>query len=378
MISDVSNQSQSGILVDRPHGISNPHIRRIQTVPKVKRRKTQGHEGIANEQILKHRNLYTLASNITKYNPKIKRCQSSPPPSYGVSYNPISTVNPLIRSDGLGVRFPNYHSLAGTYDIIFYFAQWGGDYIHHRTTKGSLVLSVSNQESVYCKERRKFILRTIPRGGETLKGVVRMDDAVQQGDRVSMGWYNFSFLQNNLRLRVVIDPDFQIDLTEEQIRKANAEIDIHVRGGFQEISNESSTKIKAGPNQPTQHDGIGLEPSFHRGRIKLVAQRGPLQICKNQAKERKNKNVGTAEFGPGNKQIVSAFEAEKKLREYMDVDNSWLSKYINLPKDVVSVIHQFVCPPPIFFLEEGDLWIEVDWNFCKGDLNSIFVARKRT
>ena len=280
-----------------------------------------------------------------------------------IIYNPTSVVNPLISPDGLGVRFPSYHSLAGTYDIVFYFAQWNGDYIHHRTTKGTLTLSASNEESISCKERRRFIRRTVPRGGETIEGTVQMDDIVKQGDRFSMGRYNFAFLQNDLRYRIVIDPTFQIDLSQEQIRKANAEIDIHVKGCQKQPIRKS----------PFANNNV----SMHRGRIKLVAQRAPLQIRKNQTKEcacirRDSNNIEQETV-----QFKSVDEAEETLEYYTDVDNSWLSKYINLPKDVLSVIHQFICPPPVFFFEKGDLWVEVDWNFRKGDLNSIFVARKR-
>jgi len=327
--------------------------------------------------------LYSLVPNIKKKR-KIEKCSITPLPSYGIDYSPISIVNPLIRPDGWGVRFPNYHSLAGTYDIVFYFAQWNGDYIHHRTTKGTLTLSVSNQESVYCKERRRFIRRTIPRGGETLKGIVRIDDAVKQGDRIYMGWYNFSFLQNNLRFRVVIDPAFQIDLTKEQIRKANAEIDIHVKGCHDD-SKESLDYFKSVSGltdlskQPSlRKGGQRRDISMHRGRIKLVAQRGPLRIKKKQSSTYKKKEKCSKNPLQDKSQFCSVKDAEKEYKKYMDVDNSWLSRHIDLPKDVLSVIHQFICPPPVFFFEEGDLWIEVDWNFRQGDLNSIFVARKRT
>ena len=306
-----------------------------------------------------------------------------PLPSYGVVYSPISIVNPLIRPDGLGVRFPNFHSLAGTYDIVFYFAQWNGDYIHHRTTKGTLILSVSNEESVYCKERRRFIRRKIPRGGETLKGFVQMDDVVKTGDQISMGWYNFSFLQNNLRFRVVIDPAFQSVLTEEQIRKANAEIDIHVNGCYSnEMHGKSDTNTSAGKslNKATyllshpEQNNDNKDILMHRGRIKLVTQLGPLCIRKNQSKECLSNNSSRYE----NTSFRSVKEAQIKLKDYMNVETSWMSNHLNLPKDVLSVIRQFICPPPVFFFEKGDLWIEVDWIFKKGDLNSIFVARKRS
>jgi len=69
-------------------------------------------------------------------------------------------------------------------------------------------------------------------------------------------------------------------------------------------------------------------------------------------------------------------EAEILLAQYHDASSSWLCRHdISLPTDVAFKIRQFVCPPPVLFLEEGDLCLSIkDADGCSGWV--IFARRK--
>lgn len=41
---------------------------------------------------------------------------------------------------------------------------------------------------------------------------------------------------------------------------------------------------------------------------------------------------------------------------------AWMHICKELPKDVIKIIHEFASPPPVLFLEEGDLVMTFDWS----------------
>lgn len=68
-------------------------------------------------------------------------------------------------------------------------------------------------------------------------------------------------------------------------------------------------------------------------------------------------------------------EAEElNRRYYFNTGASWLCSHMSLPSDITLMVRRFVCPPPVFFFEKGDLWI---FYGLPGRTRLTTVARRR-
>jgi hypothetical protein len=82
-------------------------------------------------------------------------------------------------------------------------------------------------------------------------------------------------------------------------------------------------------------------------------------------------------------QFKTLEEAENLLRySQHDCSQHWLYKYTEFPKEVVVQILTFLTPPPVFFVEDGDLLLEVKSNYTdtRGYICSAktkMIARRR-
>ena len=74
-------------------------------------------------------------------------------------------------------------------------------------------------------------------------------------------------------------------------------------------------------------------------------------------------------------------EAEDAIQKTINdsTRNSWLPQHLGVPFTVAPLIHEFVSykPCPAFFLEEGDLCLDVQWDngfatWCR----TIYIGRK--
>jgi hypothetical protein len=60
--------------------------------------------------------------------------------------------------------------------------------------------------------------------------------------------------------------------------------------------------------------------------------------------------------------------ADKAMESYRDGSNSWMCQNLKVPAGVAFAIRKFVTPPPVFYVEEGDLVLYVqeslliEWN----------------
>lgn len=68
--------------------------------------------------------------------------------------------------------------------------------------------------------------------------------------------------------------------------------------------------------------------------------------------------------------------AQERLESFRDVETWWASRHFpNLPDSVLYNIRCFCTPQPVFFLEQGDLWIQLRWS---DDDFTVSVARLST
>mmetsp|Transcript_30296 Transcript_30296/g.54810 ORF Transcript_30296/g.54810 Transcript_30296/m.54810 type:complete len:352 (+) Transcript_30296:261-1316(+) len=59
---------------------------------------------------------------------------------------------------------------------------------------------------------------------------------------------------------------------------------------------------------------------------------------------------------------------DKAMESYRDGRNSWMCQHLNVPAEVAFAIREFVTPPPVFYVEEGELVtyvqesLPIEWN----------------
>ena len=65
--------------------------------------------------------------------------------------------------------------------------------------------------------------------------------------------------------------------------------------------------------------------------------------------------------------------AEKAMNSYEDGNNSWMTRHLNVPAEVAFKIRQYVTPPPVFYVQEGDLVLVVEESLeCEWNKTLIF------
>ena len=68
--------------------------------------------------------------------------------------------------------------------------------------------------------------------------------------------------------------------------------------------------------------------------------------------------------------------AQARLESFRNIEAWWASRHFpTLPDNVLYNIRCFCVPQPVFFLEQGDLWIQLRWS---NDDYTVFVARLST
>ena len=76
----------------------------------------------------------------------------------------------------------------------------------------------------------------------------------------------------------------------------------------------------------------------------------------------------------------SVEEAEALNKAHYEKTCSWLHKHTMLSKAVTTKVGEFLCPPPVFFFEPGDICIDVDWHstLFGPSSNTCLIVRRRT
>eukprot|EP00816_Leptocylindrus_hargravesii_P012857 CAMPEP_0196826616 /NCGR_PEP_ID=MMETSP1362-20130617/93718_1 /TAXON_ID=163516 /ORGANISM="Leptocylindrus danicus, Strain CCMP1856" /LENGTH=433 /DNA_ID=CAMNT_0042207195 /DNA_START=229 /DNA_END=1532 /DNA_ORIENTATION=+ len=130
-------------------------------------------------------------------------------------------------------------------------------------------------------------------------------------------------------------------------------------------------------------DDYWNEPAEYRGFVlKRISKRVPLGISRDYPSSAGSKfyclefNTNHLLQKPDCNKI-----AEEIIGEYRDGSNSWMCTHLQIPSSIAFQIRAFITPPPVFYLEEGDLVLygqfahdlDMDTNFmCES-----FIIRKK-
>lgn len=230
--------------------------------------------------------------------------------------------------------------------------------MHHRTARGTLKISCSKNDE----------------GKTCLSGSVEMDPCMERLDVIPFGG-DFSF-EETCRLQ---------------------------RFAYQEYARETTTtgSIAAGDWHPTPYEKVSdPKPSKSTGVIKIIVSKPPdgLQLFQSSLKETckfrgelrifdKKTAAGYLEepdkWSDGWPVSAIKFDnvnaALELLSKHYEQTCSWLHVHTILPKEVTSVVGEFLCPPPVFFFERGDVCIDMDWTCGLNNemANTCIIARRR-
>jgi hypothetical protein len=259
-------------------------------------------------------------------------------------------------------------ALVGTYQIIYYHAQYYREEYHERTTRGTVTFHTCTQPSLDARYPGTMIT--------ALFGRIAFDKTLPRDQTgVSCFYADYGILD------IVTNPD---DDDEE-------------RAGH-DHNNASSSSSSSTPHQQ-QHQyswnrTFGFTPT--RGGVIIEPDRSPNRIqtklhvlqqrvaCPWIPLEGNNRLALEAEFGDYNKLTPTSFdtveEAETLVemhqdRTCIDDSDSWICNHLHLPPDVAKRILAFATssfkPSPVFFMEPGDLFLETAWS---GSFNFPFIS----
>ena len=63
---------------------------------------------------------------------------------------------------------------------------------------------------------------------------------------------------------------------------------------------------------------------------------------------------------PSNEQTINL--ATQRMKDYEEKRCLWMHRHTILPAEVIHRIAEFVSPPPVLFLEKGDMVLDMDWS----------------
>jgi hypothetical protein len=70
-------------------------------------------------------------------------------------------------------------------------------------------------------------------------------------------------------------------------------------------------------------------------------------------------------------------EARTVLQHHRENACSWLHHHTVLPMNVATLVGEFLCPPPVFFFEEGDLCLDIEWDtHVLNSFQTCIIARR--
>lgn len=114
----------------------------------------------------------------------------------------------------------------------------------------------------------------------------------------------------------------------------------------------------------TQWQEDFYEEDRHCGAIlKIVAQRRALALDPTDKLQYNHygKQVAWSTTGQGYTYESDNEEwAEKAMKQHQDGNNPWMCQHLHVPAEVAFKIREFVMPPPVFYVEQGDLVLVVE------------------
>ena len=203
-----------------------------------------------------------------------------------------------------------------------------------RTAKGLLSLSVTTTESCangaadgdYDDFQQQQQQQPSPR----IQGIVEMDPA-NLPDMLPIGGA-FSFTESRRKERLIWDRSSPAG--GEPCLSAASVMDVTA------FFPESEDKKYCQP-------GVYHHASFATGEVRVISQR----IAVTLANE---KSVCFREH------VMGLGQADACTQNYLEKKCRWMHRHTDLPKDVIQRIGDYVSPAPIFYLEQGDVVIDID------------------
>uniref|UniRef100_A0A7S2LFC1 Uncharacterized protein n=1 Tax=Leptocylindrus danicus TaxID=163516 RepID=A0A7S2LFC1_9STRA len=241
-------------------------------------------------------------------------------------------------------NLPSTQSLVGQYDIIFHAYSYSSS-SHHKNDEDN-----RRQMASCTNERAISTTRTT-----TARGTVSIQLSEQSSsshhhrydsnDSSSSSTTTSNELKSCLEGRVTYDQDVDqtLSLTDQ-------------------LSNFSFVQKSEYQNYITMYT-VGLAGSG--GIVRCFTERVAVSL------------LGSTDYQVPRKlqSFKNVHEAEElNRRYYFHTGASWLCSHMALPSDIALMVRRFVCPPPVFFFEKGDLWI---FYGLPGRTRLTTVARRR-
>jgi len=237
-------------------------------------------------------------------------------------------------------NLPTPKEMEGDYEIIYYAGETDAFAEHHRTARGTLTITCSVGE----------------RGTPVISGTVTMHPCMEEIDVIPFGG-NFGFVEEcRVQREGQGDDDYPGDTTTPtgiiKIKVTDPPYGLCKNNGYRSIGN---FVLHGELRVFRQKVGAGITSQV------------PFGMYRNDQIPRSIVPFSSTE------------EAEALNKAHYQSTCSWLHKYTIL--DEASALHvgRFLCPPPIFFFQEGDIQIDIDWKdvaTCCCCTKSCIVARR--
>jgi len=95
--------------------------------------------------------------------------------------------------------------------------------------------------------------------------------------------------------------------------------------------------------------------------LKRISRRVPLGVSRDYPGHESNFNVIELNTNHILKDPKCLEVADNLSIQYKDGSNSWMCAHLGVPSSVAFQIREFVTPPPVFYLEEGDFVLYGEW-----------------
>ena len=270
---------------------------------------------------------------------------------------PEAQFNALLNSSFIHEHTPSVDQVmeaggAIIYDIIFQnvridLSDWSVS--NDRTSKGTLVLSTAlvtiDIDDDDGGDNEESTVQQHP----VIKGTVKMDPQMHCAldPAPSRASVEFEFVETKRVERIT------------STRK-NGQEPFHQSSScsvmYVTVTKSSSCDVEAtGGNQDESNDSSGDNNcdtcSLATGELKVFCQRDASFLssgshAKPQIPTTRQRRMELA------KEVMANFEKKRCL---------WMHGHTNLPESIIRRIGQYACPPPVFYFEEDDLVLDLDW-----------------
>lgn len=239
-------------------------------------------------------------------------------------------------------NLPTPEELAGEYDIIYYageLTQLLGR--HSRTAQGTLKLSVETDKD----------------GMSVVGGTVKMHPCMEMIDVIPFGG-NYQFVEDS-----------------RAQRPGPGEGDDNL-GDVTLLTGVITIKVTQPPDGTTTKRYYKPEDEAENwGEMRIFRERVGASIIDQVPRGSWSDQIPEAVHD-----FSSTQQAEDLNKAHFAKTCSWLHKHTVLDTAAAFQVGRFVCPPPVFFFEPGDIELDIGWNSVVGsghNCSTCVIARRR-